>query len=170
MLRRLANILTLARLLAVAPFTVLLATADGGQSAPAAVIFVTASVTDYLDGALARRAERPSTFGRIADPIADRLLINMALLLLWYAGRLPWWLAAPELARDISLMVLFRARHEGGTVEVNQFGKAGTALIMVSLALVMLTPATWPLVLYAVGLGLALAAGALYALSPRHAA
>ena len=86
MLRPIANALTLARLLAVLPFTVLLATADDGQSLAAAVIFTLASLTDYLDGALARRAHEPSTFGRVADPIADRLLINIALILLWYAG------------------------------------------------------------------------------------
>ena len=166
MLRPLANMLTVARLAAVVPFTVILATSDDGRSAAAAAIFVVASLTDFLDGALARRAHQPSTFGRIAD----RLLINMAVILLWYAGRLPWWLAAPVLTRDIWLILVFGARHAGGRVEVNQAGKAGTALIMVALALVMLTSAGWPLIIYAAGLGLSLAAGALYSLAPRQAA
>ena len=77
LLRPIANALTLARLLAVLPFTVLLATAEDGRSLPAAAIFTLASLTDFLDGVLARRADEPSQFGRIADPIADRLLINM---------------------------------------------------------------------------------------------
>lgn len=170
MLRPLANILTLARLAAIVPFTVILATADDGRSAVAAAIFVAASVTDFLDGALARRAHRPSTFGRIADPLADRLLINMALILLWYADRLPWWLAAPVLTRDLWLMFVFGARHTGGRIEVNQAGKAGTALIMAALAMVMLTSARWPLVVFAAGLALSLAAGAIYSLAPRQAA
>lgn len=170
MLRPAANILTIARLIAVAPFTVLLATSADGRNLGAAAIFVAASLTDYLDGALARRAHRPSAFGRIADPLADRLLINMALVLLWHAGRLPWWLAAPVLTRDVWLILLFGARHTGSRVEVNQAGKAGTALIMLSLALIMVTSAAWPLAIYVAGLALSLAAAALYALVPRQAA
>ena len=169
LLRPIANALTLARLLAVLPFTVLLATADDGQSLAAAVIFTLASLTDYLDGALARRAHEPSTFGRVADPIADRLLINIALILLWYAGRLPWWLALPVLTRDVWLMFLFRRRHVGTEVTVNTVGKWATALIMLALALLMATSATWPLVLFAVGVAVSLVAGALYSVAPQEA-
>jgi CDP-diacylglycerol--glycerol-3-phosphate 3-phosphatidyltransferase len=170
LLRPIANALTLARLLAVLPFTVLLATAEDGQSLPAAAIFTLASLTDFLDGVLARRADEPSQFGRIADPIADRLLINMALILLWYAGRLPWWLALPVLTRDVWLMALFHRRHAETRVAVNAAGKWATALIMLALALLMATSASWPLVIFAVGVGVSLVAGALYSLRPREAA
>ena len=169
LLRPIANALTLARLLAVLPVTVLLATAVDGQSLAAAVIFTLASLTDYLDGVLARRAHEPSKFGRIADPIADRLLINIALILLWYAGRLPWWLALPVLTRDVWLMFLFRRRHVGTEVTVNTVGKWATALIMLALALLMATSATWPLVLFAVGVAVSLVAGALYSVAPQEA-
>ena len=169
LLRLIANALTLARLLAVLPFTVLLATAEGGRSLPAAAIFTIASLTDYLDGVLARRADEPSQFGRVADPIADRLLINMALILLWYAGRLPWWLALPVLTRDIWLATLFRKRHAETRVAVNMVGKWATALIMLSLALLMVTSASWPLVICALGVGVSLVAGALYSMAPREA-
>jgi CDP-diacylglycerol--glycerol-3-phosphate 3-phosphatidyltransferase len=169
LLRPIANALTLARLLAVLPFTVLLATADEGRSLPAAAIFTLASLTDYLDGVLARRAHEPSRFGRVADPIADRLLINMALILLWYAGRLPWWLALPVLTRDVWLMILFRRRHVGTEVTVNTVGKWATALIMLALALLMATSASWPLVLFALGMTVSLVAGALYSVAPREA-
>ena len=114
MLRPIANALTLARLLAaVIPFAVLLASAARSRSLAAASVFALACLTDFLDGVLARRAHEPSRFGRIADPLADRLLINMALVLLWYEGRLPWWLALPVLLRDVWLMLLFRARRMG---------------------------------------------------------
>ncbi len=170
LLRPIANALTLARLLAVLPFTVLLATAEDGRSLPAAAIFTLASLTDFLDGVLARRADEPSQFGRIADPIADRLLINMALILLWYHGRLPWWLALPVLTRDVWLMALFHRRHAETRVAVNAAGKWATALIMLALALLMATSASWPLVIFAVGMGVSLVAGALYSLRPREAA
>jgi CDP-diacylglycerol--glycerol-3-phosphate 3-phosphatidyltransferase len=169
LLRPIANALTLARLLAVLPFTVLLATAEDGRSLPAAAIFTIASFTDFLDGVLARRAHEPSTFGRIADPIADRLLINMALILLWYAGRLPWWLALPVLTRDVWLAALFHRRHAETRIAVNAVGKWATALIMLALALLMATSASWPLVIFGVGVGVSLAAGALYSLRPREA-
>ena len=170
LLRPIANALTLARLLAVLPFTVLLATAEDGRSLAAAAIFTVASLTDYLDGVLARRAHEPSQFGRIADPIADRLLINMALILLWWAGRLPWWLALPVLTRDVWLMALFHRRHAETRVAVNAVGKWATALIMLALALLMVTTASWPLAIFAVGVAVSLAAGALYSLRPREAA
>ncbi|HET7171122.1 MAG TPA: CDP-alcohol phosphatidyltransferase family protein [Gaiellales bacterium] len=170
MLRPIANALTLARLLAVLPFTVLLATAEDGRSLAAAAIFTVASLTDYLDGVLARRAHEPSQFGRIADPIADRLLINMALILLWWAGRLPWWLALPVLTRDVWLMALFHRRHAETRVAVNAAGKWATALIMLSLALLMVTTASWPLAIFAMGVAVSLAAGALYSLRPKEAA
>jgi CDP-diacylglycerol--glycerol-3-phosphate 3-phosphatidyltransferase len=170
LLRPIANALTLARLLAVLPFTVLLATAEDGRSLPAAAIFTIASLTDFLDGVLARRAHEPSQFGRIADPLADRLLINMAMILLWYAGRLPWWLALPVLTRDVWLMALFHKRHAETRIAVNYAGKWATALIMLSLALLMATSESWPLAIFALGTAVSLVAGALYSLKPREVA
>jgi len=168
-LRPIANVLTAVRLAAVIPFAVLLASAGHDTSWPAAIVFAAACLTDLLDGLLARHTDRPSRFGRIADPLADRLLINMALVLLWYEGRLPWWLALPVLLRDLWLMLLFRARHTGSQVAVNMTGKTATAVIMVSLALLMVTTAPWPQVLFGFGIVLSLAAAARYTRPPREA-
>ena len=169
MLRPIANVLTAVRLAAVIPFAVLLASAGHETSWPAAIVFATACLTDFLDGFLARHTDRPSRFGRIADPLADRLLINMALVLLWYEGRLPWWLALPVLLRDLWLMLLFRARHMSSQVAVNMTGKTATAVIMVSLVLLMVTRAPWPQVLFGLGIVLSLAAAARYTRPPREA-
>jgi CDP-diacylglycerol--glycerol-3-phosphate 3-phosphatidyltransferase len=168
-LRLLANLLTAVRLAAVVPFAVLLASAGHHPSWPAAAVFAAASLTDFLDGYLARHTDRPSRFGRIADPLADRLLINMALLLLWYQDRLPWWLAAPVLLRDVWLALLFRIRRMSTRVVVNMTGKTATAVIMLSLVLLMLTTAPWPQVLFGVGLVLSLAAANRYMRPPREA-
>jgi len=168
-LRPIANVLTAVRLAAVVPFTVLLATAGHHTSWPAAIVFAAASLTDFLDGYLARHTDRPSRFGRIADPLADRLLINMALVLLWYNDRLPWWLAAPVLLRDVWLAAFFRARRMSSRVAVNMTGKTATALIMLSLALLMVTSAPWPQVLFGAGLVLSLAAAARYTRHPSEA-
>jgi cardiolipin synthase len=160
--RWLPNALTAARLVAVVPFTVLLAQSDDGTSTGAAVLFAVAAATDFLDGYLARHAHVQSRFGRIVDPLADRLLINLALILLVYHQRLEWWLAAPVLLRDAILAAVFRARHDATEVRVNRAGKAATATIMLSLFLLMLVPDEWPKVVYAFGLALSLVAGRKY--------
>jgi cardiolipin synthase len=158
----LPNVLTAARLIAVVPFTVLLARATDAVSTAAAMLFAAAASTDFLDGYLARHAHAQSRFGRIVDPLADRLLINLALILLVYHHRLEWWLAAPVLLRDAVLAAVFRARHESTEVRVNLAGKTATAAIMLSLFLLMLVTGNWPKAVYAVGLALSVAAGAQY--------
>ena len=162
MVRWLPNALTAARLVAVVPFTVLLARSDDGTSTGAAILFAAAASTDFLDGYLARHAHAQSRFGRIVDTLADRLLINLALILLVYHQRLEWWLAAPVLLRDAVLAAVFRARHDATEVRVNRAGKAATATIMLSLFLLMLVPDDWPKILYVLGLALSLVAGAKY--------
>ena len=80
-----------------------------GQSWAAAIVFGVAGVTDQVDGFLARRWHVESAFGKIADPLADRLMIDAAVILLWHAGRLPWVaLAIP--ARDVLLIALNAVR------------------------------------------------------------
>src|SRR5690242_9171542 len=162
----LPNALTAARLVAVIPFAILLAEADDGVSTGAAIIFAAASFTDFLDGYLARRYHVQSRFGRIADPLADRLLIDVALVLLVWHDRLAWWLALPVLLRDVLLGVLFRMRGVATEVRVNFAGKTATALIMVALTLLMLTDADWPKALYVAGLALAVTAGVFYLRTP----
>jgi CDP-diacylglycerol--glycerol-3-phosphate 3-phosphatidyltransferase len=163
----LPNALTAARLVAVVPFTILLARADDGVSVGAAVLFAAAAATDFLDGYLARHAHAQSRFGRIVDPLADRLLINLAIILLVYHHRLEWWLAAPVLLRDALLAAVFRARHEATEVRVNLLGKTATAAIMLSLMLLMLVEGDWPKVIYAMGVVLSVMAAVRYLREPQ---
>src|SRR5206468_5586053 len=72
-LQQLPNALTVFRLLLIPVFVVLMLAADGGHSWPAGIVFAVAGVTDQIDGFLARRWRVESDFGRIADPLADRL-------------------------------------------------------------------------------------------------
>ena len=163
----LPNALTAARLVAVVPFTILLARADDALSTGAAVLFAAAAATDFLDGYLARHAHAQTRFGRIVDPLADRLLINLALILLVYHQRLEWWLAAPVLLRDALLAAVFRARHEATEVRVNLIGKTATAAIMLSLMLLMLVEGDWPKVIYCIGVALSVVAGIRYLREPQ---
>jgi CDP-diacylglycerol--glycerol-3-phosphate 3-phosphatidyltransferase len=164
-LARLPNLLTIARLAVIPVFAALLLTSDGGESLAAAILFALAAITDQIDGFLARRWHVESAFGKVADPLADRLLIDVAVVLLWHAGRLPWVaLAIP--ARDVLLIVATPlALGRGYRFEVNFLGKLATWLLYASLALVMVTaPGTdWPLVFFWVGFALAVASLVLYA-------
>src|SRR5438309_11913262 len=106
-LAQIPNALTLGRLVLIPVFVALLLASDGGHSWPAAIVFGVAGVTDQIDGFLARRWRVESAFGKIADPLADRLMIDAAVLLLWHAGRLPWVaLAIP--ARDLLIIAGYR--------------------------------------------------------------
>src|ERR1043166_7584147 len=83
------NLLTIGRLILIPVFVALILSSEGGHSWPAAIVFGVAAVTDQIDGWLARRWHVESEFGKVADPLADRLMINAAAILLWHAGRLP---------------------------------------------------------------------------------
>src|SRR5438105_12300988 len=103
-LAQVPNALTLARLAAIPVFVALMIHAGDAHSWPAGLLFGVAGVTDQIDGFLARRWHVESRFGKIADPLADRLLIDAAVILLIHAGRLPW-LALLIPARDVVTLV-----------------------------------------------------------------
>jgi cardiolipin synthase (CMP-forming) len=167
-LARIPNALTVARFAAIPLFIVLMVPADGGKSWPAAIVFAAAGATDQLDGWLARRWHVESRFGTIADPLADRLMIDTAVVLLWYHDRIPWPALALILARDLVLVVGYKVVMQPGfELSVNVLGKAATWILYASLALMMVTSqgTDFPYVLFWLGLSLALIAGAAYVLS-----
>jgi CDP-diacylglycerol--glycerol-3-phosphate 3-phosphatidyltransferase len=169
-LAQLPNALTLARLAVIPVVAALIVSSDDGHSVAAAVLFAAAGITDQIDGFLARRWHVESEFGKIADPLADRLLIDVTVVLLWHADRLPWVaLAIP--ARDVALIVATPfVVGRGYRFEVNLLGKIATWLLYASLALVMLTPAgtDWPLVVFWAGFAIAIGALVQYALKARR--
>ncbi len=163
-LARLPNALTVARLAAIPVYAALIAASSGGHSWPATLLFAAAAVTEQVDGFLARRWRVESAFGKIADPLADKLLIDLAVVLLWHAGRLPW-LALAIPARDAALIVLTPlAIGRGYRFEVNLLGKVATWLLYASLALTMATRAgtAWPRWIFWAGFALAAASLASY--------
>jgi CDP-diacylglycerol--glycerol-3-phosphate 3-phosphatidyltransferase len=164
------NALTIARLCLIPVFIVLILTSDGGYSWPAAIVFGIAGVTDQVDGYLARRWHVESAFGKIADPLADRLMIDSAVILLIHAGRLPW-LALIIPARDlVALIGTPIVIGRGYEFQVNLLGKIATWLLYASLGFIMVTHegTEWPLWIFWSGLVLALAALGEYALKARR--
>jgi CDP-diacylglycerol--glycerol-3-phosphate 3-phosphatidyltransferase len=172
-LAQLPNALTVVRLALIPVFCVLVIRSDGGHSWPAAIAFGIAGLSDQVDGWLARRWSVESDFGRVLDPLADRLMIDSAVILLWLAGRLPWAALAVILARDLMLVVGYKwIVPEGYELHVNTLGKVATWLLYASLFAVLVTTdgTRWPLWLFWGGLALAVAAGVLYAVRARRGA
>src|SRR4051812_31040580 len=156
-LQQLPNALTVVRLLLIPVFVVLERAGDGGYSWPAAIVFGVAGVTDQVDGFLARRWHVESRFGTLADPLADRLMIDTAVILLWQDDRLPWIALAIPLRDLVALVATPLVLGRGYEFRVNIVGKTATWLLYASLGFVMVTHkgALWPLVIFWVGVALA---------------
>ena len=169
-LARLPNALTVARLALIPVFVVLVLGSDGGYSWPAAVVFAAAGITDQVDGFLARRWRVESAFGKIADPLADRLMIDAAVVLLWLEGRLPW-IALVIPARDLLLVAGYKLLvGRGYDFEVNFAGKVATWLLYAALALTMVTQdgTAWPLWIFWTGVAVAAVALAGYLIKAKR--
>lgn len=141
----LPNILTMIRILLV-PFFVwfLLADAPGlaSESGPwrwaAVVVFAVAIYTDKLDGDIARSRNLVTDFGKIADPIADKLLIGSALVMLSVLGELPWWVTLVILVREwgITALRFFVIRY--GVIPASRGGKLKTVVQTLAIFLYLL--------------------------------
>jgi CDP-diacylglycerol--glycerol-3-phosphate 3-phosphatidyltransferase len=164
--RYLPNALTVLRFALVPLFIVLMVEATDGHSWAAGIVFAIAGVTDQIDGALARRWHVESEFGKYADPLADRLMIDSAVLLLYLDGRLPWVALVIVFGRDVLLIVGARAfKPRGYEFSVNFLGKTATWVLYLAVGCVIVTTDAerWPLVLFWIGVGLAVAAAVVYA-------
>lgn len=134
-----ANVLTVLRLLLVPVFLVLLlgSTGSGGRVA-AGVVFMLAAATDQADGQLARRRGLVTTFGIVADPIADKALMGAALVGLAARSELPWWVVVVVLGRELSVTVLRLAVLRYGVMPASRGGKLKTLLQMLAIVAYLL--------------------------------
>ncbi|PZW03545.1 CDP-diacylglycerol--glycerol-3-phosphate 3-phosphatidyltransferase [Micromonospora phaseoli] len=126
-----ANGLTALRLLLVPVFAasvVVSGMTHGGWQVIACVIFAVASVTDLVDGWIARRFGLVTAVGKVADPIADKALTGAALLLLSWYDRLPWWVTVVILARELGITALRFWVIRRGVIAASRGGKVKTAL------------------------------------------
>jgi CDP-diacylglycerol---glycerol-3-phosphate 3-phosphatidyltransferase len=158
------NLLTWLRFAAIPLFVVALIDDSAGPSWVAGALFAAAGVTDQADGYLARRWKVESRFGKIADPLADRLMIDAAVIGLVAYDRL-LWPALLILGRDLMLLVGYTFVVPGGyAFEVSQLGKIATWGLYASLGFVLVTErgTWWPLAGFWINLGLAIAAAAGY--------
>ena len=133
-----ANALTVLRLALVPVFVACLLAGGPGWRVAAFAVFSVASVTDLLDGRVARRRGLITDFGKIADPIADKALTGSALVTLSALGELPWWVTAVILIREISVTLLRFWVIRRGVIAASRGGKLKTLLQLVAIALYVL--------------------------------
>ena len=163
--QRIPNALTIARFAAIPVFAWLYLEAGDGPAWGAGLFFAAAAFTDQLDGFLARRWHVESSFGKVADPLADRLMIGTAVVLTWATGRIPLVAALVILARDLALIFGYRTlAPRGYELDVTFLGKLATWVVYASLCFVLVTDegTRWPLVVLWVGIGLAIVAAGTY--------
>jgi CDP-diacylglycerol--glycerol-3-phosphate 3-phosphatidyltransferase len=138
-----ANALTVFRLVLV-PVFVLALFARGGHTTSwrvlALVVFAVASITDRIDGDIARKRGLVTEFGKLADPIADKALIGAALIGLSVLGDLPWWITVVMLVREVGVTLLrfWVIRH--GVIPASRGGKLKTLLQAVATGWFVLVP------------------------------
>lgn len=143
----LANALTALRLALVPVFLYFLFAGDGHESASritAFVIFAVAIITDRIDGWLARTYNMVTDFGKLADPIADKMLIGAALIGLSALGDLPWWVTVLILIREVGVTVLRFALLNRGVIPASRGGKLKTLVQAIAIGLFILPLHSWP--------------------------
>jgi len=123
----LPNFLTLVRILLVPVLVVALLVETEGGSALAAIVFAVAALTDGLDGYIARSRQSETTFGKVMDPVADKLLIAAALISLVSLDRLEAWVAMVIIAREFAVSGLrIAAGQQGVVIPASPLGKLKT--------------------------------------------
>ncbi|MGH3745171.1 MAG: CDP-alcohol phosphatidyltransferase family protein [Mycobacteriales bacterium] len=156
-----ANAITVLRLLLVPVVLVLLAVGGGhafGWRIAAGVAFGVASITDRFDGELARRRGLITSFGKLADPIADKALTGSALIALSVVRDLPWWVTAVILARELGVTLLRFSVIRHGVIPASRGGKLKTFLQGLAIGLYLLPLGAGPMgTVRAVLMGIAVA-------------
>lgn len=141
------NILSLIRLALVPVFLVLVIM---GHDRLALLTLIVCSVTDYLDGVLARRLNQVTRLGQLLDPAADRLFIFATVVGLAVRGIVPWWFVALVVGRDVALLALgiVMANFGFGPLPVHHLGKLATFCLFYALPILMIGQA-FPVVAWA---------------------
>jgi CDP-diacylglycerol--glycerol-3-phosphate 3-phosphatidyltransferase len=135
----LPNFITITRILLIPVFVVLFATPTQDRSLSAAIVFAVAAITDLLDGYLARRNGQVTTLGKLLDPIADKLLVLSALILLVNVDRVSALVAILIIAREVAVTgVRAIAASEGMVIAAETTGKYKMALQVVAIVLLIL--------------------------------
>ena len=153
------NVLTLSRLAAIPPLMVLLMVRFPGHDQLAAALFIVFSITDILDGEIARRRGTVSNFGKFLDPLADKLFVLSVLIVLVQEGLVAAWIVVVIFSRELMITILRSvAAAQGRVISAAPLGKTKTVMQMCAVALLILQrpyPAIVPLAYVVVGAAIA---------------
>jgi CDP-diacylglycerol---glycerol-3-phosphate 3-phosphatidyltransferase len=168
----LPNALTLIRILLVPVLVVALTVETPGGSTIAAIVFAIAAFTDGLDGYIARSRQSVTTFGKVMDPVADKLMIAAALISLVSLDRLAAWVAMVIIAREFAVSGLrIAAGAQGVVIPASGLGKVKTIVqVLAVLALIAANDAdaAWVQALVYLTVAITVASGADYFLNFRR--
>ena len=135
----LPNKLTLLRIVLILPFLLVLYLGVPGASYIALAIFIVASLTDMLDGQIARKRNLITDFGKFADPLADKMLVTAAMLWFVEQGQMPAWALLIVIVREFAVSGLrMVASDKGRVIAAGWSGKVKTASTMVCIVLMFL--------------------------------
>lgn len=139
----LPNVLTVLRVLLVPVVLLGLLAGTSNGDVIAGVAFAVAAATDWFDGYLARSRNLVTTFGKVMDPIADKLLIVGTLVTLSAIDRMSWWATGLVLAREFAVTGLRWVQKDEGVISASQYGKLKTVIqSFVLLIVIVAQPST----------------------------
>lgn len=142
----LPNKLTMLRVVMVPVFVLVMLLPPGGttQNVIAGIIFILASITDTLDGYIARKYNLITVFGKFMDPLADKLLVCSAMICLVHTDEIPFWVVIIIIAREF-IISGFRlvASDNGIVIAASMWGKVKTVFQMVMVIVILLNIPSW---------------------------
>jgi len=149
----LPNTITLMRI-GMVPFLFILLLSPGRiWSLIIAVLFVIASLTDLIDGYIARKYSMVTTLGKFLDPIADKLLVNTAMILMIPIGRIPAWIVAITIIRDLLVdWIRSASSSEGFIIQAGRIGKQKTLAQIIAVTALMIHYSLFGINAHAVGI------------------
>ena len=149
----LPNTITLLRI-SVVPFLFILLLSPGEfWSLILAILFVIASITDFFDGYIARKYQMITTMGKFLDPIADKIMVNTAMILMIPIGRIPAWIVAITIIRDLIVDVIRSiASSEGIYIQASILGKQKTVTQIVAVTALIIHYSIFGINAHAVGM------------------
>jgi len=141
------NKLTMTRIILAIPFIYFLGISDGNNGFTyrmiALILFAVASITDFLDGYIARKNNMITDFGKLMDPLADKILVISALVVFVEIGFLPSWISIVVLAREFLISgIRSLAAANGEVIPAGNLGKYKTTAQMIGIIIIMLIGAT----------------------------
>jgi CDP-diacylglycerol--glycerol-3-phosphate 3-phosphatidyltransferase len=149
----LPNSLTLFRVACIPVLVILLFFPHKATSFLAALVFGLASISDLLDGFLARRQQLVTTFGKFLDPLADKLIVSAALIMLIPLGRAPAWMVVVIVGRELAITGLrSMAVSEGKVISADELGKKKMVFQIVAILGLLLHYEYFSIDLHAVGM------------------